>query len=194
MFENEIQLAKLKILLLDCSYQPLRFISWKESIELIWSELTDVIENTFNTEEFFARSPSIKIQIPSVLRLRNSIKIPRSRLAPYSSLNVFTRDNWQCQLNITPKLEEGFSGCQAPNPGDLKYTDKTLDHVVSKYYGGESSFLNVVAACYACNQYKRHHLSIRPKRAPYHPTWLSVHIKKYLKISEIKEWKEWLKL
>ena len=192
-FENEKLLDKLKILLLNCSYQPLRFITWKESIDLIWGDIADTIEETFDGESFFARSPSIQIQIPSVLRLRKEVKVPRARLATYSPTNVFIRDNWQCQLALGPKLEEGFLGCQAPNSGDLKAGNKTLDHIVPRYYQGDSTFTNVVAACYACNQYKRHHLSIKPKKIPRHPTWLSIHLRKYLK-SNVKEWEQWLQL
>ena len=76
------------------------------------------------------RSPSTEIRIPSVVVLKDYVKLQK-RVA-FTRFNLFLRDEFQCQY------------CGAK--GDL-----TFDHVVPRAAGGVTSWQNVVAACSPCN-------------------------------------------
>jgi hypothetical protein len=38
--------------------------------------------------------------------------------------------------------------------GNFSHTKLSRDHIVSKFHGGEDTWMNVVTACYSCNQQK----------------------------------------
>jgi 5-methylcytosine-specific restriction endonuclease McrA len=41
--------------------------------------------------------------------------------------------------------------------GDLKHFHATMDHVVPRSRGGETTFENIVVACHLCNQRRSNH-------------------------------------
>ena len=190
------QLDKLKILLLNSTYEPLKFIRWKNAVANLFEEVAEPIELTHDGVTWEARGARTAMVIPSVIRLKKMAPLDRNRLAAFSPANMYLRDNYRCQLRFGPDKKASFWGCQGPNKGDLKKPGikPTMDHVVPRYYGGITSWTNCVTACYACNQYKKHRLSLRPTRLPQAPTWLSIHVRKYLRPTHgTAEWKQWLK-
>ncbi len=84
------------------------------------------------------RSERLSLDAPSVLRLRQFVRVPYRATAPLTRRAVFARDDWSCQ----------YCGAPAEN----------LDHVVPKSRGGTHTWDNVVAACRRCNSRKENRL------------------------------------
>lgn len=186
MSTNLQRLNKLRVLVLNSTYEPLKFQDWITTIHNLYEGVAVAVEETHDGKTIYARSAHQEFVIPSVIRLKEYAKIPHDKVAPYTPQNVYIRDNWQCQLQVRDV-------CTAKTKGALKHQRRTIDHVISQYYGGGTNFENCVAACYACNQYKKYHLSLKPKTKPRTPSWLSIYNKKYIKSAAgPSEWTQWL--
>jgi 5-methylcytosine-specific restriction endonuclease McrA len=72
------------------------------------------------------------LPLPSVIRLRNYVKIPYKEIS-LSRRNVLHRDNYTCQ----------YCG--------VRRHDLTIDHIIPRSRGGTDAWDNVVAACLKCN-------------------------------------------
>ena len=186
MSTNLDKLNRVRVLVLNSTYEPLKFQGWIVTVHNLYEEVALPVEITHDGEIIVARSAYSELVIPSVIRLKKYAAIQHKSQAPYSPQNVYIRDNWQCQLQIK-------NVCNAPEIGDLKFQQHTIDHVIPQYYGGKSNYGNCVAACYTCNQYKKHHMSIKPVKQPRTPTWMSIYHKKYIRTSSgPQEWNNYL--
>jgi 5-methylcytosine-specific restriction endonuclease McrA len=83
------------------------------------------------------RTSKISIRIPSVVRLLKYRRMPRQNRA-VSRKGIMLRDAGACQYCLVR----------------LPLRSLTLDHVIPKSRGGSSTWDNLVAACYACNNFK----------------------------------------
>ncbi|MQY41528.1 HNH endonuclease [Epibacterium sp. SM1969] len=108
------------------SYYPLSLWPWQDAIKAAWLDRVDIVAEY----DEYVRSPSTQIRIPSVVVLKDYVKLQK-RVA-FTRFNLFLRDEFRCQY------------CGAK--GDL-----TFDHVVPRAAGGVTSWENVVAACSSCN-------------------------------------------
>ncbi len=108
------------------SYYPLSLWPWQEAVKAVYLRRVDIVAEYEQT----VRSPSTEIRIPSVIVLKDYVKLGK-RVA-FTRFNLFLRDEFRCQ----------YCGSR----GDL-----TFDHVVPRARGGITSWENVVAACSACN-------------------------------------------
>lgn len=128
-----------RALLLNADWAPLHFISDWRAIRLVLKGRAEIIsvsdgqsvwEETFNTV-------SQRIPIPATLRLLERVnkkwKAPRFRKKV-----LFNRDNWSCQ----------FCGVK------LRWDNVTIDHVMPRSRGGQTTWLNCVTACRPCNRRK----------------------------------------
>ncbi len=77
---------------------------------------------------------------PHVIRLVTYVRVPRAVQRKISRRALFARDGWRCVYCGT-------------SSGRL-----TLDHVVPRSRGGESSWENVVTSCATCNHKKGNRL------------------------------------
>lgn len=82
-------------------------------------------------------STSMKVPLPSVIRMRYFVRRPHM-MVPFSRTNAFLRDRYTCQYCGRKK----------------SVFELTLDHVLPRSSGGETSWENVVTACKACNARK----------------------------------------
>ena len=108
------------------SYYPLSLWPWQDAIKAAYMDRVDIVAEY----DHVVRSPSTEIRIPSVVVLKDYVKLQK-RVA-FTRFNLFLRDEFRCQY------------CGAK--GDL-----TFDHVVPRARGGITSWENVVAACSKCN-------------------------------------------
>jgi 5-methylcytosine-specific restriction endonuclease McrA len=76
-------------------------------------------------------------KIPEVVLLSRYDNIPEKKLN-FCRRAIWNRDNYRCQ----------YCGVK-PN-----YDESTLDHIVPRSKGGETSWTNCVLACYQCNSQK----------------------------------------
>lgn len=137
------------VLVLNASYEPLRVVSIKRAVILLLQSKAELVE----AAEQRLRAQGTSMECPLVIRLVRYVAIPRSRRLPCSRRGVLIRDRETCQ----------YCGAQ---PGRAKLT---LDHVVPKARGGQTTWDNVVAACGDCNHAKRDrtpeeaHMTLRAK-------------------------------
>jgi 5-methylcytosine-specific restriction endonuclease McrA len=133
-------LEALQTLVLNADFRPLGLCGWREAIE-------SLVRGNFYAVALFgsvARSPSVAMQIPSVVARPRHVDTRRPAactrrnlfLAYLQSGPVGTR--WRCAL------------CGGPAEAD----DLTFDHVVPRSAGGVTSFANVCLAHSLCNQRK----------------------------------------
>lgn len=131
------------------SYFPLSLWSWQDSVKAVFCDRVNIVSEY----ERVVRSPSFEMRLPSVISLKEYIK-----LAPYPAFtrfNVFLRDKFACQY------------CGSPQ-------DLTFDHLVPRSRGGITRWDNVVTACAPCNSRKGGRLpedvGMRIRNAPCRPT------------------------
>lgn len=128
-----------RALLLNADWVPLHFISDWRAIRLVLkgrAEIISVSDGPSVWDETFD-TVSQRIPIPATLRLMERVnkkwKPPRFRKKV-----LFNRDNWCCQ----------FCGVK------LRWDNVTIDHVMPRSRGGQTTWLNCVTACRPCNRRK----------------------------------------
>src|SRR5437667_8557490 len=126
-----------------------------------WRELSEYRARHFRQEEDdWVRTVNSEIQVPRVIRLLAYERLPKQTVK-FNRRNIFARDNNQCQ----------YCGRKFPT------TELSLDHIVPRSKGGQSTWENIVCACVNCNVRKggrtpkEEHMSLirkpeKPKRSP----------------------------
>ena len=116
------------VLLLNTNYSPLEICSARRAICLYYLEKVEVLISY----EDKVHSPSVTLNIPSVVKLRDFVRHNSIELI-LSRRNIFHRDNYTCQ----------YCGTKAgPN---------TIDHINPRERGGTDTWENLVTACAPCN-------------------------------------------
>lgn len=171
------------VLVLNRLFMAVHVISVRRAFCLLCKELAEVVsleDGTFATYDFstwrevseyrskhfrqedddWICTPSSEIQVPRVIRLLAYDKLPKQTVK-FNRRNIFARDNNQCQ----------YCGKKFPT------TELSLDHIVPRSQGGQSTWENIVCACIACNVRKggrtprEAHMALirkpeKPKRSP----------------------------
>lgn len=165
------------VLLLNADAQPLSLlplsiISWQNAIKAYYQEKVDIIKNY---DDKVINSPSVSMPMPSVVMLRRYHRRPHN--AKFSRRNMYVRDDYTCQY-----CNQQF---------DSAYL--TIDHVIPKCRGGDTSWDNCTTACKPCNSNKSDKL-IRPIIQPYNPSWYQINNgKKRIKLIIPDEgWREFI--
>ncbi len=108
------------------SYFPLSLWPWQEAVKAAFLDRVAIVAE-YDT---VVHSPSISMQLPSVVVLRDYVK--PARYPAFTRFNLFLRDQFACQY------------CGAKG-------EMTFDHVIPRSRGGRTTWENVVAACNRCN-------------------------------------------
>jgi 5-methylcytosine-specific restriction endonuclease McrA len=127
-----------------------------------WREVSEYRAQHFcrREEDDWIRTSTSEIQVPRVIRLLAYEKLP-PQTVKFNRRNIFARDNNQCQ----------YCGRKFPT------SELSLDHVIPRSQGGQTTWENVVCACVACNVRKggrtpkQAHMTLirkpeRPRRSP----------------------------
>jgi 5-methylcytosine-specific restriction endonuclease McrA len=126
-------ILQMPVLVLNASYEPINICGARRALVL-------VLKGVARTEEehgLVLHAQRSRVAMPSVIRLLEYRRIPYQTRA-LSRKNILLRDRNTCQY-----CGETFG------PGDL-----TLDHVIPRSRGGDSTWENLVACCRACNRRK----------------------------------------
>jgi 5-methylcytosine-specific restriction endonuclease McrA len=132
------------------SVAPLSTVNWKEAIKMVYLDQVDVMELY---ADWFVHSPSVTIQVPSVVVSRTYVKTSRS--VKFSKMNLCIRDDFQCQY------------CQKKLP----QKQLTMEHVMPRSRGGKTTWQNVCCACSWCNTAKANKTTWKPIKEPHKPTY-----------------------
>jgi len=125
------------VLVLNASYEPINICAARRAIVL-------VLKGVAMTEEInghLLHSARFAVRVPSVIRLLEYRRIPHQTRA-LSRKNILLRDRNTCQ----------YCGVLLPS------SELTLDHIVPRSRGGQSTWENLVACCHPCNHKKGNHL------------------------------------
>lgn len=146
-----------RALVLNATYEPLSVVSSRRATVLLLSEKAVLVSPSglqFHSEH-------LVVDVPSIVRLRQFVKVPFRRRAALNRRSVFARDGHRCQY------------CDGPA--------ESIDHVIPRAKGGPHEWENVVAACRDCNVRKRdrllHETSMTLRSTPSAPrgfSWISV--------------------
>lgn len=126
------------------SYFPLSLWPWQDSVKAVFLERVNIVSEY----EQVVHSPSFEMRLPSVIALKEYVKLERR--PAFTRFNVFLRDRFACQY-----CGEGF-----------RSEELTFDHVIPRSRGGRTSWSNVVTACQQCNLAKGNRL---PRECHMHP-------------------------
>jgi len=121
-----------RVLVLNATFEPINVCTVRRAVVLLLKDKAEVIEHA----EWDLHSATLTIQRPMVIRLVTYVRIPRdTHRRKITRRAVFARDGWACQ----------YCGSRS---------SLTVDHVIPKSKGGQSSWDNIVASCAPCNRRK----------------------------------------
>ncbi len=127
----------MPVLVLNATYEPVNVCAARRALVLVLKGVAAAEEES----DRFLISPSRRMRVPSVIRLLEYRRIPFQGRA-LSRKNILMRDRNTCQF------------CSKVLPaGEL-----TLDHIIPRSRGGESTWENLVACCHPCNNRKGNRL------------------------------------
>jgi 5-methylcytosine-specific restriction endonuclease McrA len=161
----------MRTLVLNAGYEPLAVVSFKRAIVLVLNQKATIIAADLENPVYGSNGSWDR---PSVIILRNYVRIPSTRRLPVSRRGVLRRDASRC----------GYCGGSAT----------TIDHVLPRSRGGEDTWENLVACCLRCNNLKGNRtpaemnwrLLTKP-RPPHTSAWLVRGIERAL-----PDWEEYL--
>lgn len=120
-------------LVLSQSFEPVKIVSWKRAITLLFLGKVEVIEEydrNIKTTSFVAKIPAVVRLLEAFRRHKNPVK--------FSRINIYGRDRYTCQYcGVKKKI------------GELTY-----DHVVPRSRGGKTTWTNIATCCQDCNRRK----------------------------------------
>lgn len=120
------------VIVLNVMKEPVATVSWQRAMTMIHNDLAEVIEYV---EGKVINSPTAQFRFPKVIRLLKRVNVEyRTRTPVCSKKGVLRRDNWKCV-----------------------YCDRsatTVDHIVPRAKGGQSTWENLAACCQPCNNGK----------------------------------------
>ena len=159
-------------LVLNRSWQPIHVTTVVRALVMLWNESARVVDpeefRLYEWEEWMTLTPPqgdlyirtvrTRIRIPEVVVLQRYDRLPLAAVT-FSRRNVAKRDHSTCQ----------YCGAQ---PG---VEELTIDHIVPRSQGGQSSWTNCVAACVSCNARKAdrtpEQAGMRLRKSPARPEW-----------------------
>lgn len=157
--EDRGRALNASVLVLNRHFQAVRVITARHSFVLLFREVAEVIDiedGQFNNYDFtswcelsrmrmecrnphddWVRAVNFDIQVPRILRL---VRFDRQHAMTLrlNRRNLFARDDHRCQY------------CGQVLPAN----QLSLDHVLPRSRGGETSWENIVASCVKCNTKK----------------------------------------
>ena len=125
------------VLVLDVSMRPLRVEGWQRAICDLFLGKVEVVEWKYHSKDRTIKSPCGAWPMPSVVRVLSQFRRDRIRVK-FSRLNIYTRDNFNCQF-CAQRFET---------------EELTFDHVIPRSRGGRTVWENIVTACVPCNTRK----------------------------------------
>lgn len=142
----------MPVLVLNASLQPLSVIPERRLVVLLSKQKVAFVDDAVRAAiEQSIEERRLGTDEPVIVQLLANVRVPRMVLRPTRS-NIILRDEEVCQ----------YCGKHC--------RELTLDHVIPRSRGGQSTWENLVASCRVCNGRKGNHLprevGMRLIRAP----------------------------
>lgn len=102
-----------------------------------WCEMSQFRSVEPQHHDEWVQAVNFRIQVPRIIRLLHYDRVPRKTLR-FNRRNLFARDGHRCQ----------YCGKSMP------LSQLSIDHVLPRSRGGETSWDNVVSSCVTCNTRK----------------------------------------
>lgn len=165
------------------SLVPLSAVSAVRALRLVYQGKVTVLKEY---DDWVIRSQKLEIKVPSIVIMTRHVHWNRD--IKYSCHNIYLRDDFTCQLQITGRCRD--------LKGKVKHTELTLDHVVPQSLGGKTNWKNICTACKDCNSKKGNDARIVPKKPPHKPTYYEILAKRknlpiYIRDEEWKYYLDW---
>lgn len=158
-------------LVINRSWLPIHVTAVRRALVMVYRGVAGVVESESlavldfwtwmamrDVGERWVSTPSTRIPAPEVIQVVSYDKVP-SYTAPFSRSNLFQRDQHTCQ----------YCG-QQPSSEQL-----SIDHVLPRSKGGQTSWSNCVLACRRCNARKGNRTlgdaGMTLRRPPRPPRW-----------------------
>jgi 5-methylcytosine-specific restriction endonuclease McrA len=159
-------------LVLNRNWQPVNVATVARALVLLWNEAARVVDcEDYRTHtwadwsalrpragDVFIQAVRLRLRVPEVIVLADYDRLPEAAVS-FSRRNIFKRDHWACQY------------CGRQPGGD----ELTIDHVVPRSQGGQSTWDNCVLACINCNKRKADRTPVQARmklrKAPVRPRW-----------------------
>ena len=140
------------VLVLNAGYEPLHRVSIPHAIRMLVREVAVV-------EEAHDGKTIGEFPLPLVLRLVRYVKLSwRTAVPKWSKRRLLERDSHRC----------AYCGKEAT----------TVDHVLPRYHGGQTTWENTVACCLKCNGRKGSRTleksGMKLMFKPYAPSWYEI--------------------
>jgi 5-methylcytosine-specific restriction endonuclease McrA len=130
----------MPVLVLNSSFQPLSVIPERRLIVLLSKHKVIFLDDSMRALiEESIKARRLELERPVIVQLLANVRIPRVALQPTRS-NILLRDDETCQ----------YCG--------KRTRDLTLDNIIPRSRGGQSTWENLVASCKACNGKKGNRL------------------------------------
>ena len=130
----------MPVLVLNSTFQPLSVIPERRLVVLLSKrKVTFVDDQVRQIIEHGIQMRRISTDEPVIVQLLTNVRVPQMALRP-TRANILLRDEEICQ----------YCGKHS--------RDLTLDHVIPRSRGGQSTWENLVACCKACNGRKGSHM------------------------------------
>lgn len=124
--------AAPRVLLLNAGYEALTALPARRAVVMLLCGKAVVVHD--HPTEVLVRSVDTSVRVPSVIMLREYVRIPYRAQVPMTRAALMHRDSHRC----------GYCGRRAT----------TIDHVVPRSRGGAHGWENCVASCAPCNHRK----------------------------------------
>lgn len=121
-----------RVLLLNAGYEALTALPARRAVVMLLGDKAVVVHD--HPAGVVVRSVGTAVRVPSVIMLREYVRIPYRAQVPMTRAALMHRDSHRC----------GYCNARAT----------TVDHVIPRSRGGAHAWENCVASCAPCNHRK----------------------------------------
>jgi len=136
--------SRNSVLALSSSFMPMAEISRRKAIKaVVTGKALTVNPKTMVTSPNL--EPGMPIKMIIYRMVTKAVGEPKLHSSDRGFRAILRRDGYKC----------GYCGCKLKPSASEHPHRATVDHILPRVQGGTSTFLNLVACCWQCNQTKR---------------------------------------
>jgi len=171
-------------LVLNRNWQPVNVAPVARALVLVWNDSARIVDpadyQLYDWSDWSALRPAQgeafiqaikqRLRVPEVIVLSEYDRLPSAAVS-FSRRNIFKRDRYTCQYC------GGQPGCE----------ELSIDHVVPRSQGGQSTWENCVLACLPCNKRKAdrtpEQAGLKLRSRPVRPRWTPMYARESVRVA-----------